>query len=110
MSAVPAPHEQERYPRYAHVAQVVHAATPTVRRVGMPTISGGTGRAGRMDKRSVSEPESLYSAMDVTAYGKGRMKGGVPGSLDGSVEDAIEVGGCELALELGRAEEGRVVW
>lgn len=110
MSAVPAPHEQERYPRYAHVAQVVHAATPTVRRVGMPTISGGTGRAGRMDKRSVSEPESLYSAMDVNAYGKGRMKGGVPGSLDGSVEDAIEVGGCELALELGRAEEGRVVW
>ncbi|KAI5998915.1 hypothetical protein F5J12DRAFT_848318 [Pisolithus orientalis] len=93
MSAVPAPHEQERYPRYAHVAQVVHAATPTVRRVGMPTISGGTGRAGRMDKRSVT--------MDVNAYGKGRMKGGVPGSLDGSVEDAIE---------LGRAEEGRVVW
>ncbi|KAI6141793.1 hypothetical protein BKA82DRAFT_4198173 [Pisolithus tinctorius] len=110
VSAVPAPHEQERYPRYAHVAQVVHATTPTVRRVGMPTINAGMGRAGRMDKRSVSEPESLYSAMDVNAYGKGGMKGGVPGNLDGSVEDAVEVGGCELALGLGRAEEGRVVW
>lgn len=65
-----------------------------------------------MEKRSVSEPGSLCLAMDDGAYGKGQMKGCIPGSLDGGMEDGSGVGsgGCEVALELGRAEEGRVVW
>lgn len=111
MNAVSAPHEQQQYPRYAHVAQVARA-TPTVRRVEMPTIGGSTGRARRMEKRSVSEPGSLCLAMDDGACGKGQMKGCIPGSLDGGMEDGSGVGsgGCEVALELGRAEEGRVVW
>lgn len=109
MNVVSAPNEQQQYPRYAHVAQVVHA-TPTVRRVEMPATSTGTARARRMEKRSVSEPGSLCLAIDDGAYGKGQMKGSIPGSLDGGMEDGSVVGGCEVAFELGRAEEGRVVW
>ncbi|KAI6163584.1 hypothetical protein EDD17DRAFT_1568573 [Pisolithus thermaeus] len=109
MNAISAPNEQQQYPRYAHVAQVVHA-TPTVRRVEMPATGTGTARARRMEKRSVSEPGSLCLAIDDGAYGKGQMKGSIPGSLDGGMEDGSVAGGCEVAFELGRAEEGRVVW
>ncbi|KAI6038662.1 hypothetical protein EDC04DRAFT_2896188 [Pisolithus marmoratus] len=109
MSAVPTPHEQQQYPRYAHVAQVMHAPASTVRRVGKAKVGGGKGRARRMERRSVSEPESLCSAMDDNAYGKGQMKDGIPGSLNGYMEDGAEVADCNVALELGQAEEGRVV-
>ncbi|KAI6107804.1 hypothetical protein EDD16DRAFT_1523087 [Pisolithus croceorrhizus] len=88
MNVVSAPNEQQQYPRYAHVAQVVHAT---------PTYGHGEGK---------TDGKEVYDG----AYGKGQMKGSIPGSLDGGMEDGSVVGGCEVAFELGRAEEGRVVW
>ncbi|KAG6331564.1 hypothetical protein ID866_7525 [Astraeus odoratus] len=121
VSAIPAPHEQQQYPKYAHIAQVAHAPAPTVPIPGLPTMSVGATRSAMLERRSVSGPAPLGSNRPVLTAGdtKGKtiMRTGIPGGLDDGVtfqggggDAGIEVSICEVALELGRTEEGRVVW
>lgn len=120
VSSIPAPHEQH-YPRYAHMAQVAHAHTgamSTPRSAPMGVGMGST-KPKAQERRAVSGPVSVASSGAVlagaSAGGKGRGSG-IPGGLDlctvfeGGGESAEDAGGCEVALELGRAEEGRIVW
>jgi len=120
VSSIPAPHEQH-YPRYAHVAQVAHAHVMSMPRLASAGVGMRVTKPKAQERRVVSGPGSVGSSgavltgAGVGVDGKGQGSG-IPGGLDlttvfeGSGESAEDVGGCEVALELGRAEEGRIVW
>ncbi|KAL4067416.1 hypothetical protein V8B97DRAFT_2009148 [Scleroderma yunnanense] len=112
-SPVLTPHEQQ-YPRYAHMAPVAHAPPGPVSTPGMASIGlSEMAKRKAQGKRVVSGPVMLGPSAMVGGKGRGN---GIPGGLDESTVfegrggDAEDAGGCEVALELGRAEEGRVVW
>ena len=105
VSSDPAPHEQH-YPRYAHMASATHVHTGAMSPPGLEPM-GATKSKGSTN-RVTSGPASLGS-------GKGRGNG-IPSGFDlvtvleGGTEDAQNAGGYDVALEPGRAKEGRIVW
>lgn len=103
------------------MAQVAHAhaGVMSMPRLGPAGVGMGVTKPKAQERRVVSGPGSVGSSGAVLTgagvSGKGRGSG-IPGGLDlttvfeGSGESAEDAGGCEVALELGRAEEGRIVW